>query len=278
METDKPINSIPISDLDVDAETWETPTLYSSGESYWCFVFTVNEPGFEIKHKRHVLCAKDEYIANEWFEALLHAYIRCYRRRVQVPVLEDLSTEDALERPGRESSRRTQIPALNPHDPMRIGSSIPFSVDNFREYFPLTDLISVAEDEMSSESSTRRKAGELWTPLCKVGPSRSMNRKRIWTRYSISLNEEYVEFSAPSDWAGKREMYPKEQSSNKPNKFRIKIVDIKSETIDLVSMKALKKTPPSSPEDFVKSAIRYDRRPQRCLIFEVRRPSTNWGK
>ena len=93
----------------------------------------------------------------------------------------------------------------------------------------------------------------------------------------MTLNEEYVELTAPEDWAEKTRLYPNEKVSNKPKTFRIKIVDIRSETIDLVSLKALKKTPPTSPDDYVKSAIRFNRRPQSCLVFEVRRPVKDWS-
>ena len=104
-----------------------------------------------------------------------------------------------------------------------------------------------------------------------------MGRKRTWARYTVTLNEEYVELTAPEDWAEKTRLYPNEKDSNKPKTFRIKIVDIRSETIDLVSLKALKKTPPTSPDDYVKSAIRFNRRPQSCLVFEVRRPVKDWS-
>ena len=272
MESEDPIGSIPISDLDLDAQDWETPKR-TSDESKFCFTIVISEPAPEINQKRHVLCAKEESMANEWLESLVYAYVRCYRRRVHTAILQDLTH-------GVRESKGLKLNALGPYDPMRIASISDFSLKNFRDFFPLTDIISVAKAETSSMATShphRRSPNEIWIPLCKVGPSRSMGRKRSWTRYSVSLNEEYMEFRTPEDWGQRTRLYPKERESNRPKTFRIKIVDIISETIDLVSLKAMKKTPPNSPDDYVKNAMRFNQRPQSCLVFEVRRPVKDWS-
>jgi hypothetical protein len=172
MESEKPIDSIPISDLDLDDGEWEKPTKLSGGAAKFCFTIVVNEPSSEIKRTRHVLCAREESTANEWLESLLYAYIRCYRRRVQVPIQHDLANVGDL-----SEGRRERKDGLGPYDPMRIASFSDFSLDNFREYFPLTDVISAAKAEITLPVSHRHHEDqdEVWTPLCKVGPSRTCN-------------------------------------------------------------------------------------------------------
>ena len=172
MESEKPIDSIPISDLDLDDGEWEKPTKLSGGAAKFCFTIVVNEPSSEIKRTRHVLCAREESTANEWLESLLYAYIRCYRRRVQVPIQHDLANVGDL-----SEGRRERKDGLGPYDPMRIASFSDFSLDNFREYFPLTDVISAAKAEITLPVSHRHHEDQddVWTPLCKVGPSRTCN-------------------------------------------------------------------------------------------------------
>ena len=171
MESEKPIDSIPISDLDLDSEKWENP-IKLPNEAKVCFTIVVNEPASEIKRRRHVLCAREESTANEWSESLLYAYVRCYRRRAQSAHLGGLTELDDL-----SEVRRERKDGLGPYDPMRIALFSDFSLDNFRDFFPLTDVISAAKAEITLPVSHRHHEDQddVWTPLCKVGPSRTCN-------------------------------------------------------------------------------------------------------
>eukprot|EP00939_MAST-03C_sp_MAST-3C-sp1_P001180 g1180.t1 len=208
MEDDgAPIDAIAVKDFDIEMndEAWSSPEEIGS---YWCFAFATRASGesCDRHRRRHKLCAKTPRAAHAWFQSLMWAFVRYYKRSAHVrsyvgPEEAHVarnrapSERDGDESPGIRVLRRmtdrihpVEIDtASGAHHPMSLGDGVVLRLATFRNLFPLTNMLASSVDFTATSSTTASSSSLSSSPF----PDSPMFRDR-----SVSSDSR----DAPPSW------------------------------------------------------------------------------